>query len=64
MKVRKAEILRSHKQSYEASCIHLVLVAPAGVAVFLGHWLSRLGEIIPYEWDEPRYLRAFQLIAR
>ena len=58
------DILRSHKQTYEASCIHLVLVAPAGFAVFLGHWLSRLGEIIPYEWDEPRYLRAFQLNAR
>ncbi|PZO10752.1 MAG: hypothetical protein DCF25_20215 [Leptolyngbya foveolarum] len=57
------DLMRSQKQAYKATCIHLVLFAPAGFAVFLGHWLSRLGEVIPYEWNEPDYYPAFHLEA-
>lgn len=57
------DLLRSQKQKYEATSIHLVLLAPAGFALFLGHWLSRLGEVIPYEWDDPNYLPAFRFNA-
>ena len=57
------DLLRSQKQKYEATSIHLVLLAPAGFALFLGHWLSRLGEVVPYEWNDPNYLPAFRFNA-
>lgn len=57
------DLLRSQKQKYEATSIHLVLLAPAGFALFLGHWLSRLGEVVPYEWSDPNYLSAFRFKA-
>lgn len=61
--IQAKDLLRACKQKYESSCIHLVLLAPAGFAFFLGHWLSRLGEVVLYEWNEPHYYPAFRLNA-
>ena len=61
--IHAKDLLRKYKQTYAASCIHLVLFAPGGFALFLGHWLSRLGDLAAYEWDGQRYQPAVRLQA-
>lgn len=43
------ELLREVRTQYDATCIHLVLYAPAGFCLFLGQRLNALGDIVAYE---------------
>jgi hypothetical protein len=43
------DLLRQTRTRYCATCIHLVLYAPAGFCLFLGQRLNALGDIVAYE---------------
>lgn len=43
------QLVDQYRQSYQATTIHLLLVAPMGFAAFLGHRLRAIGEVITYE---------------
>ncbi|MFE4108666.1 SAVED domain-containing protein [Almyronema epifaneia] len=53
--VQAKDMIRNYKHEYNADCIHLIIFAPAAYALFLGHYLNRLGEIIVYEFISDRY---------
>jgi hypothetical protein len=53
--IQAKDAIRHYKQKYDAECIHLIIFAPAAYALFLGHSLNRLGEIIAYEFISERY---------
>lgn len=47
--IATTDLLRRCRIQYQASCLHLVLYAPAGFCLFLGQRLNALGEIVAYE---------------
>lgn len=49
--IHAKDLLRHYRQQYGASCLHLVLFAPATFCLLLGYRLNRLGEVLAYEWD-------------
>lgn len=47
--IHAKELIRQNRQKYRASCIHLILYAPAAFCLFLGQRLNALGEVVGYE---------------
>jgi len=48
--INAKNLMRLYRQKYNANCIHLIMLAPAAFALFLGQRLNTLGEIVSYEW--------------
>jgi hypothetical protein len=48
--IHAKELMREYRQKYDAKLIHLIMMAPAGFALFLGQKLNALGEVVSYEW--------------
>ena len=48
--IHAKESMRTYRKKYSAEFIHLVILAPAAFALFLGQRLNTLGEVVSYEW--------------
>ncbi|NJM99821.1 MAG: SAVED domain-containing protein [Phormidesmis sp. RL_2_1] len=61
--IHAKELIRAYRQKYDAELIHLIMLAPAGFALFLGQKLNALGEVVSYEWmrEEGCYQPAVRL---
>ena len=60
--IHAKKLMQMYRQKYKAERIHLIIVAPAAFALFLGQRLNTLGEIISYEWTATKgYQKAINL---
>jgi len=55
------KLMRLYRQKYSANCIHLVMLGPAGFALFVGQRLNTLGRIVGYDWVADSYQIAVKL---